>query len=146
MFKILPSAVILIYLLYIFHQNHDHFTAGMPDVPGFDALYKRILRKMKIEDKAPSTCVNYCRCLAQLALYFKITPSELDTEQVEEYLFGLINNGVEGINNRFKFTVYGLRYGLQGGRQKQINVALPSIRNYRRLPTSVKQGRSSADA
>ena len=105
------------------------------DVPGFDALYKRILRKMKIEDKAPSTCVNYCRCLAQLALYFKITPSELDTEQVEEYLFGLINNGVEGINNRFKFTVYGLRYAYRVEGKKQINVALPSIRNYRRLPT-----------
>ena len=47
----------------------------------------KMKQKMTVSGKAQSTFSNYIRCLAHMANHFTNLPHELDTEQVEEYLY-----------------------------------------------------------
>lgn len=104
------------------------------DVPGFEALYNKIIRRMKIEDRAMSTCNNYCRCLAHLGLYYKALPTELSVEQIEDYLLELKNTRSDEVANSFKFTIYGLKYAYRVDGRSQLLINLPRIRHKRKLP------------
>ena len=48
-----------------------------------------------------------------MALHFQCLPTELDPEQVKDYLFGLQQRSKTPSQTYFKHTVYGLRFLLK---------------------------------
>jgi integrase/recombinase XerD len=59
--------------------------------PTFGVLSVKLRRQYELAGKGESTVVNYSRCLSQMALHFGCCPSELDKEQVLDYLHHLKN-------------------------------------------------------
>jgi integrase/recombinase XerD len=74
-----------------------------------------------------------------MALHFKCCPSELDTEQVLDYLHHLKSTHKTPSESFFKHTVYGLRslYKLLGIVDKHIS--LPQIERSKKLPVVLSQ-------
>ncbi len=102
-------------------------------VSGFKQLYKELERAINIGGKSKSTLTNYGRHLAHLALHYQQLPTELDSEQVMDYLHLVKSNGSPSATF-FKFTVYGMRYAckLRGLPYQQFS--LPAIQRTNKLP------------
>lgn len=102
-------------------------------VNGFEQLYKDLERAINVSGKSKSTLTNYARHLAHLALHYQQLPTELDSEQVMDYLHVVKSNGSPSATF-FKFTVYGMRYAckLRGLPYQQFS--LPVIQRTNKLP------------
>jgi site-specific recombinase XerD len=102
-------------------------------VTGFAQLYKELERAVNVSGKSTSTLTNYSRHLAHLALHYDMLPTELDNEQVLDYLH-LVKASRSASATFFKFTVYGMRYAckLRGLPYQQFS--LPSIERSDKLP------------
>lgn len=102
-------------------------------VTGFGQLYKELERAINVTGKSTSTLTNYGRHLAHLALHYQMLPTELDSEQVLDYLHLVKANGSPSATF-FKFTVYGMRYAckLRGLPYQQFS--LPAIDHNDKLP------------
>lgn len=102
-------------------------------VTGFEQLYKEMERSINVSGKSTSTLTNYGRQLAHLALHYQQLPTELDGEQVLDYLHLVKSNGPVSATF-FKFTVYGMRYAcrLRGLPYQQFN--LPAMERVNKLP------------
>lgn len=102
-------------------------------VTGFELLYKELERAINVTGKSRSTLTNYSRHLAHLALHYQQLPTELDNEQVLDYLHLVKAEGSPSATF-FKFTVYGMRYAckLRGLPYEQFS--LPSIERPDKLP------------
>ena len=62
-------------------------------VTGFGQLYKELERAINVSGKSTSTLTNCSRQLAHLALHYQQLPTELDSEQVLDYLHLVKLNG-----------------------------------------------------
>src|SRR6478609_5840752 len=104
------------------------------NVQGFSDLLKRLKRRMKTSGRSDSTLHNYTRHLAQMALHFNALPSDLEDEQIEDYLYTLQQLHNTPSESYFKHTVYGLRFlfRLEGLDDKR--VSLPAIARPEKLP------------
>lgn len=102
-------------------------------VAGFRGMGEEFIRKLVINGKAKSTHENYLRQMAKLALYYKRTPLQLKIDELEEYLYHLIQKDTES-KSSFKHLVYGLRklYHLFG--KEKLHLSLPSIKRVDKLP------------
>ncbi len=102
-------------------------------VTGFAQLYKEVERAINVTGKSKSTLTNYSRQLAHLALHYQQLPTELDSEQVLDYLH-LVKANSSASATFFKFTVYGMRYAckLRGLPYQQFS--LPAIEHDNKLP------------
>lgn len=102
-------------------------------VTGFEQLYKDLQRAINVSGKSKSTLTNYGRQLAHLALHYNMLPTELDQEQVLDYLHLVKSKGSPSATF-FKFTVYGMRYAckLRGLPYQQFS--LPVIERNDKLP------------
>lgn len=102
-------------------------------VTGFHQLYKELERAINVTGKSLSTLTNYSRHLAHLALHYQQLPTELDSEQVLDYLHYVKAKGSPSATF-FKFTVYGMRYAckLRGLPYQQFS--LPCIDRNDKLP------------
>lgn len=117
-------------------RAHDYQTLvqqAKDKVNGFEELYKVLDRAINVSGKSKSTLTNYSRHLAHLALHYNMLPTELDNEQVLDYLHMVKSNGSPSATF-FKFTVYSMRYAckLQGLPYQQFS--LPSIERGEKLP------------
>ena len=72
-------------------------------VNGYEQLYKDLQRAINVSGKSTSTLTNYGRHLAHLALHYNMLPTELDHEQVLDYLHLVKANGSPSATF-FKFT------------------------------------------
>ena len=104
------------------------------NVQGFADLFKRLRRRMKTSGRSESTLANYGRHLAQMALHFNCLPTDLEDDQIEDYLYGLQQQHNTPSESYFKHTVYGLRFifRLEGLDDKR--VSLPAIARPDKLP------------
>jgi integrase/recombinase XerD len=102
-------------------------------ITGFEQLYKDLERAINVSGKSASTLTNYGRHLGHLALHYQELPTELDSEQVLDYLHLVKAKGSPSATF-FKFTVYGMRYAckLRGLPYQQFR--LPSIDRNDKLP------------
>lgn len=107
-------------------------------VTGFEQLYKELERAINVSGKSESTLTNYSRHLAHLALHYNQLPTELDNEQVLDYLHLVKARGTSSATF-FKFTVYGMRYAckLRGLAYEQFS--LPSIERNDKLPVVLNE-------
>lgn len=88
---------------------------------------------MHTSGRSESTLKNYSRYISKIALHFNCLPTELEDDQIEDYLHGLLRNSSPS-ESYFKHTIYGLRFlfRLEGLQEKRI--ALPSIQKEKKLP------------
>ena len=102
------------------------------NVKGFNALHKRLEKKIIVSGKSMSTLSNYMRCIAHVALKYNCLPTELDLEQIEDYLLHLKKKGASEAD--FKLTVYGLRFLFRCDGLDDRAIKLPSIKRDKKLP------------
>lgn len=121
-------------MLKIRKKNPTVVETACKNVLGFELLQSTMKRKMTISGRSESTFTNYIRCLAHMSNHFNHVPHELETDQVEEYLYFLKKEHNTPSESFFKHTVYGLRnvYKMYGMKNKHIS--LPSIERSKKLP------------
>jgi integrase/recombinase XerD len=103
-------------------------------VTGFTKLYKDLERSINVSGKSKSTLTNYGRQLAHLALHFNQLPTELDSEQVLDYLHFVKSKGTPSATF-FKFTVYGMRAACKLNGLPYQQFSLPAIAKTNKLPS-----------
>jgi integrase/recombinase XerD len=103
-------------------------------VTGFAKLYSDLERSINVSGKSKSTLTNYGRQLAHLALHFNQLPTELDNEQVMDYLHFVKAKGTPSATF-FKFTVYGMRAACKLSGLPYQQFSLPSIQRGEKLPS-----------
>jgi site-specific recombinase XerD len=103
-------------------------------VMGFTKLYEDLERSINVSGKSKSTLTNYGRQLAHLALHYNQLPTELDSEQVLDYLHLVKANGSPSATF-FKFTVYGMRAACKLSGLPYQQFSLPSIERKDKLPS-----------
>jgi len=96
-------------------------------------------RSIELSGKSESTLTNYSRCLAQLALHFNCSPTELDEDQLLDYLLFIKNQHRTPSESFFKHTVYGLRYAFKICDKEALHLKLPSIEKSKKLPVVLNQ-------
>lgn len=72
--------------------------------------------------------------MASISLYFGKIPTELDAEQVHDYLFYLQKKSKTPSQTYFKHCVYGLRFLLKSEGLPYEYLRLPSIKHEKKLP------------
>ncbi len=102
------------------------------EVAGFKALHKRLEKKIIVSGKSLSTLNNYMRCIAHVALQYNRLPTELDLEQIEDYLLHLKKKGASEAD--FKITVYGLKFLFRCEGLDDRAIKLPSTKRDKKLP------------
>lgn len=101
-------------------------------IAGFKTLHKRLEKKIIVSGKSISTLNNYMRCISHLALHFNCLPTQLDLEQIEEYLVHLKKKGASEAD--FKLTVFGLKFLFRTEGLDDRAIKLPSIKRDKKLP------------
>lgn len=89
---------------------------------------------MSVLGKSKTTFKNYGSHLATLSLHFGKIPTELDPEQIHEYLFMLQKRSNTPSQTYFKHTVYGLRFLLKSEGLPYTFLHLPEIKRDKKLP------------
>ena len=105
------------------------------EVVGFEPLLIRFQQHISVLGRSQKTFENYARHVASMALHFKCLPTELDEEQVREYLFQLQQRSKTPSQTYFKHTVYGLRFLLKAEGLPYSFLHLPQIKKDKKLPT-----------
>jgi integrase/recombinase XerD len=91
-------------------------------------------KKLSVLGRSKSTFVNYSRHLAKMALHFNCLPTELDEDQVSDYLHFLKQEHNTPSDSYFKHTVFGLRMLCKTEGIKPHDLGLPSIKGPNKLP------------
>lgn len=91
-------------------------------------------QKVSITGRSGSTLNGYSTHLAKLALHFGCVPTQLDTDQINDYLYLVQQQHPTASDSYFKFTVYGLRFAFRMMGLKDKHIELPSIRHEKKLP------------
>jgi integrase/recombinase XerD len=89
---------------------------------------------MSVLGRSKTTFINYGSHLATLSLHFGKIPTELDPEQIHEYLFLLQKRSKTPSQTYFKHTVYGLRFLLKTEGIDYTFLRLPQIKQEKKLP------------
>ena len=102
-------------------------------VLGFQQMSEEFIRKMVINGKSKSTHQNYVRQMSKLALYYERTPLDIGVDELEEYLYYLIQRDTDALSS-YKHLVYGLRKLYQLFGKEELVLALPKIDRPNKLP------------
>lgn len=104
------------------------------EVEGFEDLLSRFQRNISVLGRSTKTFECYSRHVAAMALHFGCLPTELDSEQCNDYLYLLQNRSNTPSQTYFKHTVYGLRFLLKSEGLPYNHLRLPSIKHEKKLP------------
>lgn len=103
-------------------------------MPDFESLLYRFERSISVLGRSKSTFENYARHIASISLHYGKIPTELDPEQIHEYLFMLQKRSKTPSQTYFKHTVYGLRFLLKTEGLAYSFLQLPEIKQDKKLP------------
>ena len=95
---------------------------------------QRFERNISVLGRSKRTFECYSRHVASLALHFGCLPTELNSEQVQDYLYGLQQRSKSPSQTYFKHTVYGLRFLLKTENLPYEYLHLPAIPKEKKLP------------
>lgn len=115
-------------------RTNKYLNRACDEVTGFSALLQRFERNISILGRSARTFDNYSRHVAAMALHFGCLPTELDPEQVKDYLYELQQRSKTPSQTYFKHTVYGLRFLLKTEGLPYEHLHLPSISHEKKLP------------
>ena len=102
-------------------------------VIGFQQMSEEFIQKLVINGKSESTHKNYIRQIAKLAIYFQRLPLNIEIDELEEYLYFLIQRDTDALSS-YKHLVYGLRKLYQLFGKEELELALPSINRPNKIP------------
>jgi len=94
----------------------------------------RFSRNISVLGRSPRTFDNYARHIAAVALHYRCLPTELDEEQIKDYLHLLQQRSQTPSQTYFKHTVYGLRFLLKTEGLPYSHLHLPEIKKSKKLP------------
>ena len=114
--------------------QHTLVSQARSQVDGFANQLDRFEKKLSVLGRARSTFLNYSRHLAKMALHFKCLPTELDEDQMTDYLHHLKEAHNTPSDSYFKHTVFGLRMLCKVEHIKPHDIGLPSIKRPNKLP------------
>jgi integrase/recombinase XerD len=97
-------------------------------------LLARFERNVSILGRSPRTFDSYSRHIAAMTLHFQCLPTDLDPEQVKDYLYLLQQRSKTPSQTYFKHTVYGLRFLLKTEGLPYSHLHLPEIAHPKTLP------------
>lgn len=106
---------------------------AIEEIAGFGELMYRFERTISVLGRSASTYNCYSRHVAALSLYFGKLPTELDPEQVHDYLYHLQKRSKSPSQTYFKHTVYGLRFLLKSEGLPYEYLRLPEIKHEKRV-------------
>jgi len=89
---------------------------------------------LSILGRSELTFTNYTRHIAAIALYFNELPTELEPDQVQDYLYMLQQKAKMPSQTSFKHCVYGLRSLLKTEGRPYSHLSLPPIKREKKLP------------
>ena len=115
-------------------RYNKYLNRACREVNGFADLLQRFQRNISLLGRAPRTFDNYSRHVAAMALHFGCLPTELDPEQVKDYLYELQQRSKTPSQTYFKHTVYGLRFLLKTEGLPYEHLHLPEIARPKTLP------------
>ena len=101
---------------------------------GFKDLLDKFEKNLNVLGRSKSTFKNYARHVSKMALHFKVLPTELDQDQVIDYLNIIKQEHNTPSDSYFKHTVYGLRMLCKVEGIKPHDIGLPSIKGPNKLP------------
>ncbi len=110
-----------------------YYSQACYKVLGFQQMSEEFIRKMVIHGKSKSTHQNYVRQMAKLALYYERLPLDLEVDELEEYLYYLIERDTDA-QSSYKHLVYGLRKLYQLFGKEDLELSLPEIDRSNKLP------------
>ena len=95
-------------------RYNKYLNRACHEVNGFAELLQRFERNIYHPlGRSPRTFDNYNRHIAAMALHFGCLPTELDEDQIKDYLYELQQRSKTPSQTYFKHTVYGLRFMLK---------------------------------
>lgn len=103
-------------------------------VQNFSIIIEKFRSRLSIAGKSESTFKNYAMHIAKISLHYNCVPTELDEDQINDYLYLMQRQHNTPSLTAFKFCVYGLRllFKIEGLDEKRIQ--LPSIKQKSKLP------------
>ena len=104
------------------------------EIAGFEDLLYRFERTVSVLGRSRKTFECYSRHVAAIALYHSKLPTDLDPEQVHDYLFYLQKKSRTPSQTYFKHTVYGLRFLLKSEGLPYEYLRLPAIKHEQKVP------------
>jgi site-specific recombinase XerD len=107
-------------------------------VDGFRAMGEEFKRKLIINGKSKSTHENYLRQIAKMANHHKKKPLDLDIDEMEEYLYYLMQKDTDALSS-YKHLVYGLRKLYFLFDKEELLLKLPKIGRSKKLATVLSQ-------
>lgn len=108
------------------------------EVPGFAEHVIKFEHQISIKSYAASTVFSYSRAIAQVSLYFKRSPLDLDPDEINSYLYTLKQDSNLS-DTYFKHAVYGLRFFYRVYELEDRALHLPNLKNQRKLPVVFSQ-------
>ena len=108
------------------------------EVPHFKEHMAKFDEQVTLQSYAEATVFSYSRAIAQIAIYFKKSPLDLDPEEINRYLFELRTKD-EKSDTYFKHAVYGLRFFFRIYDMDDKALRLPSLKKEFKLPVIFSQ-------
>ncbi len=108
------------------------------EVPGFADHMVKFDEQITLKSYSDSTVFNYSRTIAQLSLYFKKSPLDLEADEINSYLFSL-RKDKDLSDTYFKHTVYGLRFLYRIYDLEDRAIRLPKLKGQSKLPAVFSQ-------
>lgn len=59
------------------------------EAPGFAGHIRKFEKQITIKSYSPSTVFSYSRCIAQISLYCKKSPLDLEPDEINSYLYAM---------------------------------------------------------
>lgn len=109
------------------------------EVPGFSDHIRKFEEQITIKSYSESTVFSYSRSIAQISLYFKKSPLNLESDEINTYLYDL-RMDKDLSDTYFKHAVYGLRFFYRVYDLEDRAIRLPNLKNNRKLPIVFSQG------
>jgi integrase/recombinase XerD len=104
------------------------------EVPHFSEHIQKFEHQITIKSYAASTIFSYSRGVAQISLYFKKSPLDLEPDEINQYLFKL-KADKDLSDTYFKHAVYGLRFFFRVYDLEDRAIRLPNLKGQTKLPT-----------
>jgi len=108
------------------------------EVPRFADHIRKFEHQITIKSYSESTVFSYSRSIAQISLYFKKSPLDLEADEINSYLFTL-RQDKDLSDTYFKHAVYGLRFFYRVYDLEDRAIRLPNLKNNRKLPVVFSQ-------
>ena len=108
------------------------------EVPRFDEHIRKFEHQITIKSYSESTVFSYSRAIAQISLYFKKSPLDLEADEINSYLYTL-HQDKSLSDTYFKHAVYGLRFFYRVYDLEDRAIRLPNLKNNRKLPVVFSQ-------